>query len=231
MNAQKMNSFTKVPELGRSPTLTFGSRLAPNALINEGGYLEIVLGPMFSGKTTRLIQAYKKYKYIGKQVVVINYAEDTRYDATMLSTHDKIMIPCIQSKTMSEIWYDTSHSSHAQLKNADVILINEGQFFQDLYDIVLEMVDVYSKRVYICGLDGDFQRNKFGRVLDLIPRCDKVDKLHSLCSKCRNGTEAIFSHRITTESSQIVIGSDNYIPLCRNCYVRENSTGLDRACV
>ena len=181
--------------------------------INEG-YLELWIGPMFSGKTTQLIQTYKKFAYIGKKVVVINYAEDKRYHDTMLSTHDLIMIPCIQSECL--------HSIIDTLYEADVILINEGQFFQDLYQVVIELVDVFHKMVYISALDGDFQRDRFGSVLDLIPYCDKVTKLHSLCSVCKNGKPAIFSHRITHEEDQIVIGSDNYVPLCRTCYLNRN---------
>lgn len=175
------------------------------------GYLEIWLGSMFSGKTSRTIQAYNKFTYIGKRVIVINYADDKRYHETMLSTHDRVMIPCVQSTLLRPVM--------DQLYAADVILINEGQFFQDLYDVVIELVDLHHKMVFICALDGDFHRNKFGRVLDLIPFCDKVEKLHALCSKCKNGKPAIFSHRVSKEAEQIVIGSDNYVPLCRACYL------------
>jgi len=181
----------------------------------EEGYLEIAIGPMFSGKTTHLIQAYKKYTYIGKSVIVLNHAEDTRYHETMLSTHDKIMIPCMQISKIRDAWH------FREFINSDVVLINEGQFFPDLHNTVLEMVDVYKKKVYICGLDGDFKRDKFGSILDLVPYCDKITKLQSLCSKCKNGKPAIFSHRLTREDSQILIGSDIYIPLCRNCYLTE----------
>ena len=73
------------------------------------------------------------------------------------------------------------------------------------------------KKIYICGLDGDFRRNKFGHVLDLIPLCDKVVKLTSLCGICKNGTPGIFSKRITTETEQTIVGSDNYVPVCRKC--------------
>ena len=85
------------------------------------------------------------------------------------------------------------------------------------------MVENHNKIVYICGLDGDFKRNRFGKILELIPYCDKIVKLQSLCSICKNGNPAIFSYRITEESSQIVIGSDNYIPLCRACYICQNN--------
>ena len=67
-------------------------------------------------------------------------------------------------------------------------------------------------------MDGDFKRNVFGEILQLIPRCDDYLKLHALCAKCKDGTKASFSHRISTENEQISIGSDNYIPLCRKCY-------------
>jgi thymidine kinase len=176
----------------------------------SSGYLELILGPMFSGKTTRLVQHYKKYSYIGKKIAVINYADDTRYHDSLLSTHDKIMIPCIFARTISAV--------KEQIAAADVVLINEGQFFEDIYETVLDMVENLHKIVYICGLDGDFKRNKFGRLLDLIPYSDEITKLSSLCARCKNGAPGIFSHRITDETDQVVIGADNYVPLCRACY-------------
>jgi len=72
-------------------------------------------------------------------------------------------------------------------------------------------------------LDGDFERKRFGTILDLIPLCDKVTKLTSLCSLCKNGTPGIFSMRLTNETDQTVVGSDNYIPVCRKCYSNKHS--------
>jgi len=103
------------------------------------------------------------------------------------------------------------------MKQADVILINEGQFFEDLYKIVVDLLKE-DKKVYVCGLDGDFERKKIGQILDLIPLCDKVTKLTSLCSICRDGTPGIFSMRLTDEKSQILVGVDNYAPVCRSCF-------------
>ena len=182
--------------------------------MESDGYLEIILGPMFSGKTTLLIQHYKKFSYIGKNVAVVNYVDDVRYHESLLSTHDKIMIPCIFAKTLQELWSIPENG----IRNADVIIINEGQFFEDLYETVLDMVENHHKSVYICGLDGDFQRNKFGKLLDLIPYANNVTKLNSLCALCKNGKTGLFSHRISSETSQVVIGSDNYKPVCRLCY-------------
>jgi thymidine kinase len=178
--------------------------------MTEMGYLGIFLGPMFSGKTTKIVHLYNYYTGIGESVAVINYSLDTRYHDTMLSTHDKVMIPCVMINKLTEAW------ESGKFDNVKVILINEGQFFEDLYDIVIDMVENKKKMVYICGLDGDFKRNKFGRMLDLIPFCDKCEKLNSKCNYCDN--YAAFSHRITNEVEQVVIGSDNYVPLCRKCY-------------
>jgi thymidine kinase len=79
------------------------------------------------------------------------------------------------------------------------------------------MLDV-NKKIYVAGLDGDFERRKFGEILDLVPLCDKVTKFTSLCGTCKNGSPGIFSQRISKEIEQMLIGSDNYIPVCRACY-------------
>jgi len=191
------------------------------------GYLEIIIGPMFSSKTSTLLEIYKKCKFCNISVSIINHSIDQRYHNTMVSTHDKIMAPCIQANKLSEIWLNTGidnqfvdNDSYTLLQNSDVILINEGQFFSDLYEVVVDMLNK-NKKVYICGLDGDFERKKFGSVLDLIPLCDKVTKLTSLCSLCKDGTPGIFSMRLTKEREQTVVGSENYIPVCRKCYTNK----------
>jgi thymidine kinase len=200
---------------------------------NSAGYLELILGPMFSGKTSRLVEIYKQCKFCNISVTVINHTIDNRYDDELLSTHDKIKIPCIKTERLSDIWTeyididdDLSKIARVQDKfkvaTSDVILINEGQFFEDLYEVVVEMLKE-DKKVYICGLDGDFERKKFGTILDLIPLCDKVHKLTSLCSLCKDGTRGIFSMRLTSETEQTVVGSENYIPVCRKCYNNKNS--------
>lgn len=176
---------------------------------NECGYLEIFIGPMFSGKTSKIIDLYKQYSFCNIPLAVINHSSDTRYDDTMLSTHDKIMIPCIQTETLRRVTNE--------IAKVDVILINEGQFFEDLYDFVVDMLKM-NKKIYVSGLDGDFKRTKFGKILDLIPLCDKVTKMTSLCSLCKNGTPGLFSMRLTNEKEQMLIGSSNYIPVCRYCY-------------
>ena len=104
-----------------------------------------------------------------------------------------------------------------EIRMSNVILINEGQFFPDLEEFV-NLLLKNGKKIYVCGLDGDFERKKFGQILDLVPICDKIYKLTSLCSLCKNGTKGIFSMRLTNEKEQTVVGSENYIPVCRECY-------------
>ena len=186
-------------------------KMEPAHMIKTG-YLEIILGPMFSGKTSKLMQIYKQCQYCNLNVVVINHSADTRYHDTMLSTHDKQMIPCLQTDKLHTVW-DMIES----VRNADVILINEGQFFEDVYECVKEMVE-NNKRVFISGLDGDYKRERFGRLIDLIPFSDNVYKITSLCGICKNGRSAVFSMRVTNEKQQTVIGTDNYVPVCRSCY-------------
>ena len=197
---------------------------------NTTGYLELFIGPMFSGKTSKLLDIYKQCKFCNIPVTIINHTIDIRYHNTMISTHDQVMAPCLQAYELNDIWTNNGYEksgdkkdlwAHNAVRESDVILINEGQFFSDLYDVVVDMLNC-NKKVYICGLDGDFERKKFGQILDLIPMCDKVTKLTSLCSQCKNGTPGIFSMRLTNETAQTVVGSDNYIPVCRKCYTSSN---------
>jgi thymidine kinase len=195
---------------------------------NSTGYLELIIGPMFSGKTSRLVEIYNQCKFCNISVAVINHAIDERYDEELLSTHDKIKIPCIKTEKLFDVWGDNISlesnidkipriNDKFKLARSSVILINEGQFFSDLFEFVNQLLKE-DKKVYVCGLDGDFERKKFGSILDLIPLCDQVRKLRSLCSICKDGTPGIFSMRLTNEKEQTVVGSENYIPVCRKCY-------------
>ena len=198
------------------------------------GYLEIIIGSMYSGKTSRLVDIYKQCKFCNISVTVINHTIDNRYDDELLSTHDKVKIPCMKTERLLDLWTESidlkddieiipRSKDKCKIKISEVILINEGQFFPDL-ELFVRLLLNDGKKIYICGLDGDFERKRFGQILDLIPLCDKVTKLTSLCSLCKNGTPGIFSMRLTNETDQTVVGSDNYIPVCRKCY--SNKTNL-----
>jgi len=173
----------------------------------KSGSLHIILGPMFSGKTTRLMDDIKAHT----NYVVVNYAGDRRYDDQLLSTHDKRMCPCIQA-------YDLTSISHKEdVITASAIFINEAQLFGDLYDIVLEWVEKDRKDVYVYGLDGDFRREIFGDIYRLLPLCNSVVKLAGQCAICGNA-KSLFSKRVSKDIEQIVIGTDIYKPVCRDCF-------------
>ena len=118
----------------------------------KGGYLEIILGPMFSGKTTRLIDLQKQYAICDISCCVINHIIDKRYDEHLLCTHDNQATDCFNISHLKDI------ETMGLLSKYDVFLINEGQFFEDAVETISRLVDKYKKKVYVCGLDGDFKR-------------------------------------------------------------------------
>lgn len=186
----------------------------------DTGYLEIIVGPMFSGKTNKIIEIYNKYKSI-YNILVINYIGDNRYSNSDIVSHDGNKIPCIPIKLLSDINDDEEYKEKYNM--SDIIIINEGQFFKDIYDWVTNSVELSNKIIFICGLDGDYKRETFGNFLNLIPICDKVLKIKGVCSVCRDSTPSLFSHRLSNETTQEVIGVDNYTPLCRKCYLKTNN--------
>ena len=177
------------------------------------GYLGLFMGCMYSGKTSRLITIYNECKQSGKSVCVINYTGDTRYHPELMSSHDKVMIPC---KKVLNI-YDAFRNDTELLKKTDVFLINEGQFFPDLFEVVKLLVNFHKKIVYVGGLDGDFEMKQFGELIKLIPIATAYEKLYAKCATC--GEKASFTKRLTTDTEQTLIGGkDMYIPVCRTCY-------------
>lgn len=182
--------------------------------INNTGYLQLILGPMYSGKTTTLLELKKQYTYSKMSCCVINYSEDKRYHDSMLSTHDKQMIECCNTLSLDEFLTEDIINEY------DVFLINEGQFFKNLKANVIKLVEDHKKIVHVCGLDGDFKRDAFGEILDLVPLCDDIVKKKSICSICENGTMALFSKRLINSKEIKVIGNDIYKPVCRKCYLK-----------
>ena len=179
----------------------------------ETGNIKIVLGCMFSGKTTDVIMECKKWFSINKNALCINYMDDVRYGTDdNLYSHDKEKIKCIKVFKLKEV-------SDEIIKASDIILINEGQFFEDLIEYTVEWCEKYGKNIIVSGLDGDYLRKPFGKILDLIPYCNSVIKLKAFCSICKDGTHAHFTARLSNEKDQIIIGTSNYIAVCRKHYL------------
>lgn len=182
------------------------------------GKLNIIVGPMFSGKTTKLISQYNKNKLNNIPTMVINYAEDNRYSDSALSSHDMVEIPCLKLTKLSEIYIHLNKFiTTPSAVNIRYILINEGQFFSDLYNVIYDILSINNVIIIVSGLDGDYEMKKFGHILDIIPLANHIEKLHATCYNC--GDNAYFTMRTTDEKKQKIIGaSDIYSPTCRNCH-------------
>jgi thymidine kinase len=180
------------------------------------GQIHIVIGSMFSGKSTELIRRINRYKVLGKNILVINNKLDKRYSENSISTHSNIKLDCISLDKLSDINENETYS--AEYEGCDVVVIEEAQFFKDLYGFVVNSADNDNKIVLVAGLDGDSNRNEFGDILKLIPKCDTVKKLHALCVKCNDGTLACFTKRLVKNDSQIYIGVSEFIAVCRHHY-------------
>ena len=177
------------------------------------GSLELIIGNMFSGKTSELIRRIKRAQFINDNILVVNYIDDNRYNSdNVITSHDNISFKSIKTRLLSDIPID-------KINNSSSIFIDEAQFFDDLYEYVYTLVETYGKHVVVAGLDGDCNRSKFGYILDLVPICNTVDKYTAYCSVCKDGTPAPFTKKIFTNNIyplDIEVGGlDKYTPVCR----------------
>lgn len=176
--------------------------------------LELVLGPMWAGKSSVLLGYIRRHKAIGWKVMVVTSILDDRYGQETVSSHDKEQAPALAAKSLMPLL------DHPEYKDARLILLEESQFFPDLYEFVVHAVDTDGKHVVCVGLDGDSERKPFGQILQLVPLCDHVRKITSLCGECGDGTAALFSHRVEGIGTQVAVGAENlYKPLCRKHYL------------
>ena len=177
--------------------------------------LEILLGPMFAGKSSAILRMENRYRSLGWPMCLISHSADDRYsDDSMLINHDKMGVPCEKWTTLME------HITDPDFVKAKLVIIDEAQFFPDLRVFVEYAVDHLGKDVLVVGLDGDADRKPFGQVLECIPLADKVTKLNAFCKECGDGTEAIFSFCCQKKTEQMCVGgAEMYKPLCRKHYL------------
>lgn len=177
--------------------------------------LHLVVGCMFSGKSSELIRIVRRLDTISENYIVIKPKIDTRYSIDKVSTHDMIEQSCLVKETLLSLVEEKEYG------DAKHIIIEEGQFFPDLEKFITKSVDTDKKNVTVFGLDGDSNRKNFGQIHMLYPLCDSITKLKALCLMCNDGTEAIFSKRIISDENQTSIGSvDKYMAVCRTCYFK-----------
>ena len=168
--------------------------------------IQVIIGPMFSGKTTELLRRIRRYEIAGKKCLRIKYSGDDRYEKNQMTTHDMIKSDAINCKNLMLI--GTS--------NYDVIGIDEGQFMENLVDFCDTNAN-NGKIIIIAGLDSDYNINPFSNICTLICKAEVVHKLRAVCT-C--GEEASFNYLMSNEkhSIEIIGGADKYKSLCRSCY-------------
>ena len=181
--------------------------------------LQLFIGPMYAGKSSELIRQIQRYEILKKNLLVINHTINNRYGSNTITTHTHISYDdCIIVGSLGEIAEKEEYKR--RFEDADVIVIEELQFFGDAYDNIVNWCDNHGKHVIAGGLDGDFRRQPFGDVLRLIPHAESVVKLSALCKRCCDGTPANFTMRTTADQSQTVVGSaDVYEAVCRKHFL------------
>ncbi len=176
------------------------------------GWIEVVAGCMFSGKTEELIRRLKRAKIARQQVEIFKPSIESRYNEVNIVSHDANAIQSTPVPASSNILL-LGH-------DVDVIGIDEAQFFDDQLPYVCETLANSGTRVIVAGLDMDYLGKPFGPMPHLLAIADYISKVHAICMNC--GDLATHSHRIVNESSLILLGEkESYIPLCRTCFVKE----------
>ena len=178
------------------------------------GYIEVICGSMFSGKTEELIRRLKRARIARQKVEIFKPSVDVRYHDADVVSHDENAIHSTPVASASEILFYAG--------NAEVVGIDEAQFFDNELVAVCNKLASMGVRVIVAGLDMDYLGNPFGPIPELLATAEYVTKVHAVCMKC--GNLAHYSHRIINSDKLVVLGeTDTYEPLCRVCYEKQRN--------
>jgi thymidine kinase len=183
-----------------------------NSSNQKAGWIEVVCGSMFSGKTEELIRRLRRAQIANQSVEIFKPAIDTRYDETAVVSHQGSSIP---SRPVS-----SSQQIPLLVQGVDVVGIDEAQFFDDgIVEVCLNLAN-RGVRIIVAGLDMDFKGKPFGPMPALLANAEFVTKVHAICQKC--GSLANYSYRKTVSDNTILLGEkDAYEPRCRNCFFED----------
>ena len=183
--------------------------IEPNLTGERRGWIEVICGSMFSGKTEELIRRMKRAKIANLKVEIFKPAVDVRYHEANIVSHDENAIlstPIENSQTILLLSQDV-----------DVVGIDEAQFFDPEIANVCDELAFRGIRVIVAGLDMDYLGNPFGQIPNLLSKADYITKLHAICVRC--GNIANYSYRKVPNDDQVMLGAkDVYEPRCRKCY-------------
>ena len=175
-----------------------------------GGWIEVICGSMFSGKTEELIRRLNRAKFARQKVEIFKPSIDVRYDEENVVSHNETSIKSTPVQTASQIILLAN--------DVDVVGIDEAQFFDNELAAVCNLLANDGIRVIIAGLDMDYLGKPFGPIPALMATAEYITKVHAICIEC--GSLAQYSHRIVEDDNLVLLGeTDNYAPLCRKCFL------------
>jgi thymidine kinase len=175
------------------------------------GWIEVICGSMFSGKTEELIRRLNRARIARQKVEIFKPTVDTRYDKTNVVSHDAKAVSSTPVENATQILF------YAQ--DFEVVGIDEAQFFGEELVSVCNELAKNGKRVVVAGLDMDYLGNPFGPIPKLMATAEYVTKVHAICIRC--GNLANYSHRTVKDNNLVVLGeTDAYEPLCRQCFLK-----------
>lgn len=178
----------------------------------QNGRIDMIIGPMYSEKTTSMANSVRRYQIAKKKCIIICHTNDIRYDALKkskesLMNHDKVefdQVRAIKAVKLEDV----------DVSEYDVIGIDEIGFFSDF--MIVNTWANNGKIIIAAGLDGNYKQESFNKICDLIPHCENIIKLKAVCMEC--SADASFTHRMSSEQEEIVVGgADKYVSLCRMC--------------
>lgn len=189
--------------------------IEPNFRGERRGWIEVICGSMFSGKTEELIRRLKRVKIANLKAEIFKPAIDTRYDDVKIVSHD--------TNAILSTPVESSHAILLMAQDVDVVGIDEAQFFDAEIAFVCEQLALRGVRVIVAGLDMDYLGKPFGQMPNLLSVADYITKLHAICVKC--GNIANISYRKVAGGGQVLLGEkDVYEPRCRHCaQLKENT--------
>ena len=177
------------------------------------GWIEVICGSMFSGKTEELIRRIKRAEFANQPLILFKPMIDNRYSKNKVVSHKGSAIQANLVSSSSEIL--------EKYQNEKIVAIDEVQFFDDQLVKVCNELANKGVRVILAGLDMDFKGIPFGPMPQLLSIAEYVTKVHAVCVSC--GNLAQFSHRTVADADQVLVGAvDKYQPLCRSCYIEKN---------
>ena len=191
--------------------------LEPHFKGQRSGWIEVICGSMFSGKTEELIRRLKRAMIANQRVEIFKPKLDTRYDETKVVSHDANAILSIPVETAEKILELSAE--------VNVVGIDEAQFFDEQLPDVCQQLALKGIRVIVAGLDMDYKGQPFGPMPNLLAVAEYITKVHAICQHC--GNLATHSYRLSIDSDQVVLGEkETYEPRCRTCYEMGNTLNL-----